>query len=66
MIACFYGRMYYNMNNWHRMMQFLPAYKKNKVNLERMITAKTKAEIHTAEKIAPTKFLQLNIQFLSF
>ncbi|MBP9548471.1 MAG: hypothetical protein KBE86_04900 [Chitinophagales bacterium] len=66
MIACFYGRMYYNMNNWHRMMQFLPAYKKNKVNLERMITAKTKAEIHTAEKIAPTKFFTIKYTILVF
>lgn len=45
-----YGRMYYNMNNWYRMAQFVPGYKRNKENFETMITSNLRQEIATTIK----------------
>lgn len=45
MTASFYGRIYYNMNNWYLMMSFMPGYKRNKENLEDMITSNVRDEI---------------------
>jgi pyruvate,water dikinase len=39
LLGFFYGRMYYNMNNWYRMAEFAPGYRRNKQNFERMITS---------------------------
>jgi pyruvate,water dikinase len=44
MVGWFYGRLYYNMNSWYRMMSFIPGYKRNKENLENMITSNIRAE----------------------
>ncbi len=45
-----HGRMYYNMNNWYRMAQFVPGYKRNKENFETMITSNLRQEITTTIK----------------
>ncbi len=45
-----HGRMYYNMNNWYRMAQFVPGYKRNKENFETMITSNHRQEIATTIK----------------
>ena len=45
-----HGRMYYNMNNWYRMAQFVPGYKRNKENFETMITSNQRQEIATTIK----------------
>jgi len=45
MIDWFYGRLYYNMNNWYRMMAFIPGYRRNKMNLENMITSNIRLNI---------------------
>ena len=45
MVSWFYGRLYYNMNNWYKMMSFVPGYQRNKVNLERMITSNIRLEV---------------------
>jgi pyruvate,water dikinase len=45
-----HGRMYYNMNNWYRMAQFVPGYKRNKENFETMITSNLRQEIATTIK----------------
>lgn len=45
MVASFYGRMYYNMNSWYLMMAFMPGYKRNKENLEEMITSNIREEM---------------------
>ncbi len=50
LLAFFYGRMYYNMNNWYLMAAFAPGYKANKKNFERMITSNIKEEIVTSIK----------------
>lgn len=45
LLGHFYGRMYYNMNNWYKMTAFIPGYRRNKKNLEEMITSNVKEEI---------------------
>lgn len=50
LLGFFYGRMYYNMNNWYRMAEFVPGYRRNKQNFELMITSNIKEEIGTAIK----------------
>jgi pyruvate,water dikinase len=45
MVSWFYGRLYYNMNNWYRMMAFIPGYRRNKTNLENMITSNIRLNI---------------------
>jgi len=62
MIGHIYGRMYYNMNNWYRMMAFLPGYDRNKANLEQMISSNVREEVsHT---IQPSKWLRFKYPFL--
>ncbi len=53
------GRMYYVMNHWYAMMAFLPGYGRNKVNLERMISAQTKAHPFVPESLKPSWSLRL-------
>lgn len=48
LLGFFYGRMYYNMNNWYLMAAFAPGYKRNKQNFERMITSNVKQDIDTS------------------
>ncbi len=57
MLAHFYGRIYYNMNNWYRMMAFLPGYERNKRNLENMITSNVREEVDRT--IHPSLWLRL-------
>jgi len=62
MTASFYGRLYYNMNNWYLMMKFIPGYDRNKQNLEDMITSNVKQNI--ADKISPSIGLKIFYPFL--
>ncbi|KND49185.1 MAG: pyruvate, water dikinase [Parcubacteria bacterium C7867-008] len=48
LLAFSYGRMYYNMNNWYRMAEFAPGYKRNKQNFERMITSSIQEDVSRA------------------
>lgn len=50
LLGFFYGRMYYNMNNWYLMAAFVPGYKRNKENFELMITSNIKQNITTSIK----------------
>ncbi len=50
LLGFFYGRMYYNMNNWYRMAEFVPGYRRNKQNFELMITSNVREEVGTAIK----------------
>ncbi|MEK7658638.1 MAG: PEP/pyruvate-binding domain-containing protein [Patescibacteria group bacterium] len=50
LLGHFYGRMYYNMNNWYKMTAFIPGYRRNKNNLEAMITSNVKEEIDISIK----------------
>jgi|SRR3989344_6696919 len=62
MLSLYYGRMYYNMNNWYKMMSFLPGYKRNKANLESMITSNIREEIQ--KDIEPSLWLQIKYPLL--
>jgi len=57
LLGFFYGRMYYNMNNWYRMAEFVPGYRRNKDNLELMITSNIKADVETV--IKPSLMLRI-------
>ncbi|MBN1117809.1 MAG: hypothetical protein JXA77_11425, partial [Bacteroidales bacterium] len=57
MLRLFYGRMYYNMNNWYLMMSFIPGYNRNKKNLEQMITSNMTGEVEN--EIAPGLLLKM-------
>lgn len=50
LLGFFYGRMYYNMNNWYRMAEFVPGYRRNKENFELMITSNIKQDVATSIK----------------
>jgi len=45
LLGFFSGRMYYNMNNWYRMAEFVPGYSRNKRNFEVMITSNVRSEL---------------------
>ena len=62
LLGTFYGRMYYNMNNWYRMAEFVPGYRRNKQNFESMITSNIKAEI--GKIISPSIVLRIAYPFL--
>ena len=62
MLGFFYGRMYYNMNSWYRMAAFIPGYKRNKKNLELMITSNIKEDIK--QDISPTLGLKIKYPLL--
>lgn len=56
MTASFYGRLYYNMNNWYLMMKFIPGYDRNKTNLEDMITSNIRENV--SAEIQPSFWLR--------
>lgn len=45
LLGVFYGRVYYNMLNWYRMLTLYPGYERNKENFDTMISAKSKEEL---------------------
>src|SRR3990167_50055 len=53
LLGFFYGRMYYNMNNWYRMAEFVPGYRRNKENFELMITSNIREDVATSIKPSP-------------
>jgi len=57
LLGFFYGRMYYNMNNWYRMAEFVPGYRRNKANFELMITSNIREEVGTT--IKPSMVLKI-------
>ena len=62
LLGFFYGRMYYNMNNWYRMAEFVPGYSRNKKNFELMITSNVKQDIRTV--IKPSLALKIFYPFI--
>lgn len=45
LLGFFYGRVYYNMLNWYKMLTLYPGYERNKKNLDTMISIKSKEEL---------------------
>ena len=62
MVNSFNGRLFYNMNNWYKMMSFIPGYNRNKENLEVMITSNVKEEI--IRDIKPSLLLKIIYPFI--
>jgi phosphohistidine swiveling domain-containing protein len=62
LLGFFYGRMYYTMNNWYRMAEFVPGYSRNKANFELMITSNIKEQVATS--IQPSLGLTLAYPFI--
>lgn len=64
LLGHFNGRMFYNMNNWYKMAAFIPGYKRNKSNLEGMITSNVREEIDL--DIKPFIWLKIFYPFIVF
>lgn len=62
LLGFFYGRMYYNMNNWYRTTAFVPGYQRNKQNFELMITSNIREPI--AMTIQPPTSLKFLYPFI--
>ena len=54
-----YGRMYYRMDNWYRMMAMLPGYERNKKNLENMLSLNLREQANVS-KFQPSVFVRLS------
>jgi pyruvate,water dikinase len=65
-----YGRFYYNMNNWYKMLTLFPGSKRNRDNLNQMITAKSNLSVNYLEDISLwlriTYYPHLLFRYLSF
>lgn len=46
LLGFFYGKFYYNILNWYKMLTLFPGYERNKKNLDMMISAKNRAELN--------------------
>ncbi len=62
LVAGYYGRIFYNMNSWYLMMSFLPGYKRNKQNLEKMLTMNVSEDI--IRRVNPSLGLKLRYPFV--
>lgn len=63
LLGFFYGRVYYNMLNWYRMLTLYPGYKRNKKNLDIMISAKSKEEFDEDNKKNVTALFKIKYYF---
>jgi rifampicin phosphotransferase len=50
LLGFFYGRIYYNMLNWYKMLTLYPGYERNKKNFDIMISSKSKEELDAQHK----------------
>jgi pyruvate,water dikinase len=62
LLGFFYGRMYYNMNNWYQLAAFVPGYNRNNGNFELMITSNTHQTV--APSTRPSLFLRIAYPFI--
>ncbi len=60
LLGFFYGRFYYNMTNWYKMLTLFPGYKRNKKNLDMMISAKSKSDLDKEHKKNVTKWDEIS------
>ncbi|MFA5432235.1 MAG: PEP/pyruvate-binding domain-containing protein [Candidatus Paceibacterota bacterium] len=63
LLGHFYGRMYYNMNNWYKMTAFIPGYQRNKKNLEGMMTSNVREEVNIP--VGPSLWLKIFYPFIA-
>src|SRR3989344_5949164 len=50
LLGFFYGRVYYIMFNWYKMLTLYPGYKRNKKNFDYIISAKSKTDLEEEYK----------------
>jgi len=63
LLGFFYGRVYYNMLNWYKMLTLYPGYRRNKENLDIMISAKSKEELDEDYKKNVSPFFKVKYYF---
>jgi rifampicin phosphotransferase len=56
LLGFFYGKFYYNILNWYKMLTLFPGYDRNKRNLDIMISAKNRAKLDERYKKNVTLF----------
>jgi phosphohistidine swiveling domain-containing protein len=66
MLGHFYGRFYYNMENWYKMLTLFPGYKSNKLNFDRMISIQSKTELEEDYKKNVGPFFKIKYYPLIF
>jgi phosphohistidine swiveling domain-containing protein len=71
LVSMQYGRMYYRMDNWYRMMSFLPGYESNKENLEKMLSLNLSEHIDISEyrpstSLKLTYYPRVALKFIGF
>ena len=59
LLGFFYGRFYYNMINWYKMMTLFPGYERNKKNFEEMISAKSRTKLDNEHKENVSTYFKL-------
>lgn len=66
LLGFFYGRFYYNMLNWYKMLTLFPGYERNRKNLNIMISAKSKADLNRRYKNNVSVYFKLDYSIRTF
>lgn len=56
MLGLFYGRVYYNLLNWYKLISILPGYKNNRSFMETMMGTNEAIQDEVAERVKPSDF----------
>ncbi|MFA6238455.1 MAG: phosphoenolpyruvate synthase [Bacteriovorax sp.] len=56
MLGLFYGRVYYNLLNWYKLISILPGYKNNRAFMETMMGTNEAIQDEVAERVKPSDF----------
>lgn len=59
MLVNYHGRMYYNLNNWYRLLSYLPFFSKNKSNMESMMGLSSPIPEEAIANVEPPSILSL-------
>jgi pyruvate,water dikinase len=56
MLGLFYGRVYYNLLNWYKLISILPGYKNNRGFMEQMMGTNEAIQDEVADRVKPSNF----------
>ncbi|MGZ3806865.1 MAG: PEP/pyruvate-binding domain-containing protein, partial [Bacteriovorax sp.] len=56
MLGLFYGRVYYNLLNWYKLVSILPGYKNNRAFMETMMGTNEAIQDEVADRVKPSDF----------
>lgn len=56
MLGLFYGRVYYNLLNWYKLVSILPGYKNNRAFMEQMMGTNEAIQDEVADRVKPSDF----------